>query len=87
MSGVEAERGSVRGSDPGASANLPRSASTRKPDYVQVIRVDGPEQQWRWRVRAANHRIIATSGESYTSQAHCLRMVARLFPGLGVRVP
>ena len=27
--------------------------------------------QWRWRLRAANHRIIAESGESYHNRADC----------------
>jgi uncharacterized protein YegP (UPF0339 family) len=29
-------------------------------------------EKWRWRLRAANGRIIATSGEGYTNYADCL---------------
>lgn len=28
--------------------------------------------QWRWRLRAANQRIIAESGESYINRQDCL---------------
>ena len=28
--------------------------------------------EWRWRLRAANHEIIATSGEGYKNKADCL---------------
>ncbi len=30
--------------------------------------------QWRWRLRAANHEIIA-SGEAYVNKADCLRAI------------
>lgn len=68
----------------------PREESLDARDYVQVIRqdVEGGPAQWRWRVRAGgNHRILATSGEAYTSQAHCLRMARRLFPKLRKVLP
>jgi uncharacterized protein YegP (UPF0339 family) len=29
-------------------------------------------KQWRWRLRAANGRIIATSGEGYNNRQDCL---------------
>ncbi len=29
-------------------------------------------KEWRWRLRAANHEIIATSGEGYKNKADCL---------------
>jgi uncharacterized protein YegP (UPF0339 family) len=29
-------------------------------------------RQWRWRLKAANHRIIADSAEPYTSKQACL---------------
>ena len=29
--------------------------------------------EWRWRLRAANHVTIATSGEGYVNYADCLR--------------
>lgn len=28
--------------------------------------------QWRWRLRAANNKIIADSGEGYNNEADCL---------------
>jgi uncharacterized protein YegP (UPF0339 family) len=28
--------------------------------------------QWRWRLRAENHRVIADSGEGYVKQSDCL---------------
>ena len=32
--------------------------------------------QWRWRLRATNNRIIAESGEAYLNQADCLAAIA-----------
>lgn len=31
--------------------------------------------QWRWRLLAANNRIIATSGESYWNKQDCLHAI------------
>ena len=31
--------------------------------------------QYRWRLRAANNRIIADSGESYTRRRDCVRAI------------
>ena len=31
--------------------------------------------EWRWRLHAANHQIIATSGEGYTRRADCLAAI------------
>ncbi len=31
--------------------------------------------QWRWRLRAANHKIVAVSGESYCNYADCAAAV------------
>ena len=31
---------------------------------------------WRWRLRAANNRIIAESGEAYNNEADCLHGIA-----------
>lgn len=59
-----------------------------KPDYVEIVRVDGPgAAQWRWRVKAGNNQIVATSGEKYKSEHHTLKMVKRLFPKLKVVLP
>jgi len=32
--------------------------------------------QWRWRLVAANHQIIATSSESYVNKQDCLKAIA-----------
>ncbi len=40
--------------------------------YYQVYQSDG---QWRWRLRAANNRIVANSGESYWNKADCLSAI------------
>jgi uncharacterized protein YegP (UPF0339 family) len=31
--------------------------------------------QWRWRLRAGNGRIVATSGEAYNNRADLLRAI------------
>jgi uncharacterized protein len=36
--------------------------------------LQGSEQQWRWRLKSANHEIIA-SGESYHNKADCLHAI------------
>jgi uncharacterized protein len=28
-------------------------------------------RQWRWQLRAANHKVIADSGESYINEVDC----------------
>ena len=30
---------------------------------------------WRWRLQAANHRIVANSGEAYHNKADCLSAI------------
>lgn len=32
--------------------------------------------QWRWRLRAANQRILANSGEGYRNKQDCLDAIA-----------
>lgn len=32
-------------------------------------------KQWRWRLRAANNKILADSGESYVNKADCLSAI------------
>ena len=34
--------------------------------------------EWRWRLVAANNRIVADSGEGYASKANALRAAKRL---------
>lgn len=31
--------------------------------------------EWRWRLRAANNQVIATSGEGYANRADCLTAI------------
>lgn len=42
--------------------------------------------EWRWTLIARNGRKVACSGEGYKNRAHCVRMVAKLFPGVKVEV-
>lgn len=39
-------------------------------------------REWRWRLRAKNHRIIATSGEGYQKKTDCIDAIARLKYGV-----
>jgi hypothetical protein len=41
-------------------------------------------QAWRWVAHAANGRILATSGESYTNRADALAAVELLFGEIAV---
>ena len=34
--------------------------------------------EWRWRLKAANGRIIADSGEGYTTERECLADIERV---------
>ena len=45
-------------------------------DKVQVFKDAAGE--WRWRMRARNSHIIATSGEGYRNRSHALRMAERV---------
>ena len=36
--------------------------------------------EWRWRVKAGNNEVIATSGEGYVNESHARKMVDTLFP-------
>lgn len=35
-------------------------------------------QEWRWRLRARNGRIIASSAEGYKNKTHCEHMVKEI---------
>jgi uncharacterized protein len=41
---------------------------------VYYLYRDG-DNQWRWRLVAANNRIIANSGEGYHNEADCLAAI------------
>lgn len=36
------------------------------------------KNEWRWRLRTGNGKIVATSGESYKNKADCLHMINRI---------
>ena len=36
------------------------------------------KDEWRWRLKAANGRIIADSGEGYTTEHECLADIDRV---------
>lgn len=38
------------------------------------------QKQHRWRLRAANGRVLADSGEGYRRRIDCLRGARKLFP-------
>jgi len=38
--------------------------------------------EWRWQARAANHRIIATSGEGFTRLSDAVRAARESYPGI-----
>ncbi|GGD45627.1 YegP family protein [Pseudoxanthomonas indica] len=43
--------------------------------------------EWRWRLHAANGKIIADSAEAYTTKANCIhgaRLVASVATGAGI---
>lgn len=37
------------------------------------------KREWRWRVQAANNKIVADSGEGYKNRLDAEEMAARLF--------
>lgn len=38
--------------------------------------------EWRWRLQAANNRIIANSGEGYTNKNDCIEIVTTIQHGV-----
>lgn len=47
-----------------------------EPDVAEVFLDESGE--WRWRRKAANHEVIATSGEGYVSKDHAIDMARRV---------
>lgn len=45
---------------------------------TEVYRDGGGD--WRWRIRADNHEIIAESGEGYVDRDYCVHMASRFNP-------
>lgn len=54
-------------------------------DYVEVFEDETGE--FRWHRKAANHEIIADSGEGYGDVNYAIKMAARVNPGIEVRIP
>ena len=53
----------------------------------QFVLYKDQDQKWRWKLYAANSRIIADSAESYNSKAdaiHGIRLVTSLAAGAGI---
>ncbi len=46
-------------------------------------RTKKPKQSWRWRIRAANNRVIATSGESFASKSNAMRALTNVVQTIG----
>lgn len=42
--------------------------------------------QWRWTLHAANHRKIATSGESYHNKVDCLNAIQLVRGSAGAQI-
>jgi uncharacterized protein YegP (UPF0339 family) len=51
--------------------------------YVRLYRDLGGK--WRWQVRAANNRVISTSGESFARKWNAKRAAKRAHPGLPIK--
>ncbi len=47
--------------------------TTSKKKNVSLTIYRDKRREWRWRIKAANGRIIADSGEGYKRQAACLK--------------
>ena len=45
-------------------------------DKVEIFK--GADEKWRWRLKAANHKVIATSGESFDSKPNAERAAERV---------
>lgn len=63
--------------------HLEREVSMPKTgEFVIYLAADG----WRWRVLAANHKVMADSGEAYATKSSARRAVRRFLAVLGVKV-
>jgi uncharacterized protein YegP (UPF0339 family) len=54
-------------------------------NVIHVYKGAGGRQRWRWRVVAANGRVVADSGEAYLTKWNAKRAAKRLHPGLTLR--
>lgn len=46
----------------------------KQPTFEVYKAADG----WRWRLRAKNSKIVADSGEAYSSKSNCVRAARRM---------
>lgn len=46
---------------------------------MRVEIYSGSDNQWHWRLRAANGKITADGSEGYATESSCKRAVRRLF--------
>lgn len=58
--------------------------SDGKTDRVHIYKDEAGE--WRWRRRAGNNQIVATSGEGYIAYGDCINAAERNNPGLAITV-
>jgi uncharacterized protein YegP (UPF0339 family) len=57
----------------------------RPGDYVEVY--TDAEGSWRWRLKAANHKVIAASGESFHDKSNAVRAARRVTGFSQVKAP
>jgi uncharacterized protein len=53
-----------------------RELIEKEPDGAAYSVYQDASGEWRWQLRAANHRIIADSGEGYHNRQDCLHAIA-----------
>lgn len=53
-------------------------------EYFEVYKSSNKE--WRWRFKAGNHKIVATSGESFSSYKKCIDSINILKKSAAVAV-
>lgn len=51
-------------------------------EYAEVYR--DARGEWRWRAKAANHKIVSEGGEGYNNRMYARKVVASLFPGVRI---
>lgn len=48
----------------------------QQPDGAAFVVYQDSASEWRWQLRAANHRIVADSGEGYRDKQDCLHAIS-----------
>jgi uncharacterized protein YegP (UPF0339 family) len=46
-----------------------------QPFFFMVVQSPGAKKEWRWRMYAAQDRLVAVSGEGYADKAACVQAV------------